>query len=1052
MITSSANTKKHDWEDQSIFRRNKLPAHCSLVPYDSSVTALKGDIKSSIYYKSLNGNWKFHWTKNPDERPMKFYENIFNDNNWKSIPVPSNWQLHGFGTPIYSNVIYPFKKIPPKVTGSPDKSWTAYNARNPVGSYRTVFKVPENWTKRQIIVHFDGVKSAFYLWINGKKVGYSQGSMTPAEFDITTYLKSGENLLAVEVYRWCDGSYLEDQDYWRLSGIYRDVYLYSTPEVHIRDFFVSCDLDENYKNATLKINAKIQNFSSENIEEYSLDVTLFNKNIPVEKEILASAVLHLKGNQEKEVVLQAKVESPEKWTAETPNLYSILLTLKNSKGEIREIEQTDFGFRKIEIKNSKLLINGQSVLLKGVNRHEFDPDLGMAITENSMIKDILLMKQFNINTVRTCHYPNQPVWYNLCDKYGLYLIDEANIESHGMGYEKESLGHDKSWQDAHIDRVVSMVERDKNHPSIIIWSLGNEAGPGVNFQACSDKIKELDSSRFIHYERMNSVADIDSVMYPSIQGFIEAGEKTSDKPFIMCEYAHAMGNAIGNLQEYWDAIEKYDRLIGGCIWDWVDQGLRKNTPTGNPTTGIDYKPEPLEPLKKNEYWAYGGDFGDLPNDKNFCINGIVSPDRQETPKLWEVKKVYQYVDIKSDIQKSNQIILRNKYNFINLNLFAVKWSLKENGKLIQNGELNTPNTPPEASSIIIIPICNHNLMPAAEYWLRISLITKKDNSWSKKGHEIAWQQIRMPYKVPEIPIIKSDDMEKLVLEENADSIIVRGCNFLVSFSKKSGTIDEYVFNENTLINKSTDQQINGPLLNVFRAPVDNDIHINKKWLEFKLNDLSREVQSLEIFSQENNSIIIKSQIKFSGKTYSYFEQEITWHVLSNGNISVNNKIIPHGDFPDLPRIGIRMFLPDKLNHVSWFGRGAHENYADRKFSADVDLYNSSVNNLFVPYVKPQANGNHEDTRWVCLTDNNKNGLMITASDLFAFSALHYTDNGLTDVRHPCDLKKRNDVVLCLDYKQAGLGSESCGPYTLEKYRVIPQSCEFIFHLKPYPGS
>ncbi|MCK5853269.1 DUF4981 domain-containing protein, partial [bacterium] len=810
-----------------------------------------------------------------------------------------------------------------------------------------------------------------------------------------------------------------------------------------------CDLDENYKNAILNVNAKIHNYSSANTENYSIDITLFDKNQPVGKKTPASVNLQLKGNQEKEIQSQMKVENPGKWTAETPNLYTVLLTLKNSKGEIKEIQQTKFGFRKVEIKNSKLCINGQPVLLKGVNRHEFDPDLGRAITENSMIKDILLMKQFNINTVRTCHYPDQPVWYELCNKYGLYLIDEANIESHGMGYGKESLGHDKSWQNAHVDRVVSMVERDKNHPSIIIWSLGNEAGPGMNFQACSEKIKELDSSRFIHYERMNSVADVDSVMYPSVQSLIEAGEKKSDKPFFICEYAHAMGNAVGNLQEYWDAIEKYDRLIGGCIWDWVDQGLRKNTPVGNPTTGINYKPEPLAPLKKNEYWAYGGDFGDLPNDKNFCVNGIVPPDRQVSSKLWEVKKVYQYVDIKSDSLKLNQIVLSNKYNFINLNQFTVKWSIEENGKLIQNGELNAPDTSPGNHSTVLIPFNNPELLPGAEYWLRIALVTKTDNSWSEKGHEIAWQQIRMPYKVPEASVIKTADMNKLDLEEKADSILARGKNFLVSFSKKSGTIEEYVFNENTIINKSTYGQINGPMLNIYRAPVDNDVHINKKWLEFKLNDLKREVLSLKISSRENNSVIVKSLIKYSGKTNSYFEQEIIWHVLDDGDIIVINKITPHGAFPDLPRIGVRMFLPDKLNHVSWFGRGPYENYSDRKLSADISLYNNSVNNLFVPYAKPQANGNHEDTRWVCFTDNKKNGLMITASNLFSFSALHYTDNELDSVRHPCELIKRNDIVLCLDYRQAGLGGASCGPYTLEKYRVKPQSCEFVFRLHPY---
>ncbi|RLD08519.1 MAG: beta-galactosidase [Chlamydiae bacterium] len=1048
----SASGKINDWENPMVFGRNKLPAHCTLMPYLSKENSLKDNIKSSAFYKSLNGNWKFHWAKNPNERPVKFYEKNFDDTNWNSIPVPSNWQLHGYGTPLYSNVTYPFKKNPPKVMDIPDKSWTAYAARNPVGSYRTIFIVPENWNERQIIIHFDGVQSAFYLWVNGKKVGYSQGSMTPAEFDITSFVKSGENILAVEVYRWSDGSYLEDQDFWRLSGIHRDVYIYSTPKVHLWDFSVSCDIDENYKDALLKVNAKIQNYSSKEINDYTLDVTLFDKNKPIEKNALATTKFQLNGNQKKEIKLKAKIKNPKKWTAETPFLYTVLLTLKNSKNEVLEIEQTEFGFRKVEIKNGKLLINGKSVLLKGVNKHEIDPDLGRAITEDSMIKDILLMKRFNINTVRTSHYPNQPLWYKLCDKYGLYLIDEANIESHGMGYGKESLGHNISWQAAHIDRVVSMVERDKNHPSIIIWSLGNEAGPGINFQACSKKIKELDSSRFIHYERMNSVADIDSVMYPSVQNLINEGEKKSDKPFIMCEYAHAMGNAVGNLQEYWDAIEKYDRLIGGCIWDWVDQGLRKSTSTGNPSTGINYKPKPLAPLRKGEYWAYGGDFGDRPNDMNFCINGLVPPDRSISSKLREVKKVYQYVDFIQNSKNINKIILKNKYDFINLNRFAVKWTLKEDGKLIQKGKLNVPDTSPDKKSTILLPIENVKLKAGAEYWLRVALVTKEDNLWSKKGHEIAWQQFKMPYKTPDTPVIKTAEMKEINVEKNDGYIIARGNDFLVSFSKKSGTIDKYVFNKNTIISKSTNEQINGPLLNVYRAPVDNDVHINKKWLKFKLNNLKREVQSLKISSKKNNSVIIKSLIKYSGKNDSYFMQEITWNVLGSGDIIVNNKINPHGHFPDLPRIGVRMFLPEKLNQISWFGRGPYENYSDRKSSADIDLYNRSVDDLFVPYIKPQANGNHEDTRWVCFTDNKNTGLMITASQLFSFSALYYTDNELAAVRHPCDLKRRNDIVLCLDYRQAGLGGNSCGPYTLEKYRIIPQPCEFVFCLRPYSAA
>jgi beta-galactosidase len=1047
VIAGTAMGALPDWENPEMIGRNKEPGHCTLIPFASIEQALSGDKAASPFFKSLNGNWKFHWAKNPDERPVEFYTPSFDSSKWKIIPVPSNWQLHGYGRALYSNVRYPFKKDPPRVTGEPPENYTAYEMRNPVGSYLTTFTIPESWNGRQVFIHFDGVQSAFYLWINGKQVGYSQGSMTPAEFNITPYLKKGENTLAAEVYRWSDGSYLEDQDFWRISGIYRDVYLFSAPSVHIRDFFVLSDLDKEYRDAALSITADIQNYGDEAVKNYSLEVTLLDNGKPVGMPVLMQETISVKPGTSMVVSAKARVSNPRKWSAETPYLYTVLLILRDSSGAVIEIEQCRFGFRKVEIRDRKLWVNGMPVLLKGVNRHEVDADRGRVMLEESMLADILLMKRHNINTVRTCHYPDTPRWYELCDEYGIYLVDEANIESHGMGYGSESLGHPPEWKKAHVDRVMSMVERDKNHPSIIIWSLGNEAGPGNNFKASAAAIRARDTSRPIHYERMNSIADMDSVMYPSVRWLESAGKSTSKKPFFICEYAHAMGNAIGNLKEYWDVIESHERLIGGCIWDWVDQGLRKKTPTGDRMTGIEDTPAVCAPLRPGEYFAYGGDFGDYPNDNNFCINGVIQPDRQVTPKLLEVKKVYQYIAIKPEDLEKGAVKVRNKYQFTSLKDFNISWTVSEDGTVIQHGTVHGPDTPPGETGILVIPFKQPELKPGAEYLLRIGFLLKDKTSWADKGHEVASAQMRIPWDVPAAPLMKLNNMPPLEVTENPGSYTITGKNFTIVFDRKQGTISTYVYDGKTLL-KSDDTAPAGPVFNAWRYPTDNDKALVGGWYQAGLNELSRTVKECTIKGTPGSTVRIQTTAEITGKDDCRFTHNVSWYVLGNGCILMENTVIPHGALPDLPKIGVRMTVPEAYEQLAWYGRGPHENYPDRKTSADIGLYRSTVSEQFVPYIRPQENANKEDTRWLALTDKDGNGLMAIGHPTLSFTALQYAPEDYEGTRHPVDLTPRKESILCLDYRQCGLGGGSCGPGPMSKYLIKPEQCRFVFTLMP----
>ncbi|MHC4459688.1 MAG: glycoside hydrolase family 2 TIM barrel-domain containing protein, partial [Planctomycetota bacterium] len=774
MTTAAAIDYLPDWENPRVFSVNKEPAHCTLVPYPDTDTALLGTREASPFHKSLNGKWKFHCVPKPADRPVDFYRLHYNVSGWGEITVPGNWELQGYDIPIYTNSDYPFSPKNPKPPFIPHDN-------NPVGSYRTEFEIPAKWKNRQVFLHFDGVRSAFYLWLNGKKVGYSQGSRTPAEFNITKYLRKGKNILAAEVYRYSDSSYLEDQDTWRLSGIYRDVYLFSTPQVHLRDFFVRSDLDDQYRDAVLKVTAKIRNYAKKAAKAHSIGVTLLDAD---GKLVGSDPMMSIKFDSigaDDEVVMemQANVPNPLKWTAETPNLYVVLLTLKDTFGKTIEVERCNFGFREVQLKDGQMLINGvpilvkgvnrQPILVKGVNRHENDPDTGFTVSVESMVKDIKLMKQNNINAVRTCHYPDDPKWYDLCNRYGIFLVDECNLETHGVikilhGVIKILPKDDPKWKAACMDRMVSMVQRDKNHPSVIIWSLGNESGYGTTHMAMADYTRETDPTRLVHFmdpsQKMADLvaSDIVCPMYATIETIVEYAQKDRPEPLIQCEYSYARGNAIGNFQEYWDAYEKYKHLQGGFIWDWADKSLR----------GFD--------CDGNMFWTYGGDYGPpgTPTDGSMISNGIVGPDRDPEPELYEVKKVYQYIKAEPVDLTAGIFRIRNKYDFLSLDFADISWELTVDDKVLQKGSLPKMSLSPKQTRQVTIPFRKPQLKAGAEYWLKIIFTLDEDTLWADRGHVVAWDQFKLPFGVPAVPPEDVDDMPELKIEESFGVLKVTG--------------------------------------------------------------------------------------------------------------------------------------------------------------------------------------------------------------------------------------------------------------------------------------
>jgi beta-galactosidase len=1021
-LTAQDSTMLNDWENPHVYNINKEEPYATFVPFPDVESALRMEGRQSPLVKSLNGKWKFFWVPKPADRPQGFYLNAYNVQDWKEIDVPSNWEFQGYGVPIYVNIPYEFP-------GEPDPPHIPHES-NPVGCYKRWFSVPADWQGKQIFIHFGAVKSAFYIWINGQRVGYSEDSKTPAEWDITSYLTGDSNSVALEVYRWCDGSYLECQDMWRISGIERDVYLYAAPRVRIRDFEIKAGLDEEYKDGLLAVSVEFKsNLSQWEASPMTLELQLLDqrKNSVVQE----IRDVQMQGKDRDTLRFEKKISAPEKWNAETPNLYTVLLVLKNNIGQILEVVAARTGFRRIEIRHGQLLLNGVAVRFKGTNRHEHSGTTAHVLSDQDLLQDITLLKQFNFNAVRTSHYPNDPRWYDLCDRYGLYLIDEANIESHGMGYGDKSLAKNADFKGMHLYRTRNMVERDKNHPSVIIWSLGNEAGNGPNFIATYNWLKQRDGSRPVMYERAGEDPNTDVVcpMYP--WEYLEKyGSRLHDRPLIMCEYAHSMGNSTGNFQDYWDLIEKYDQLQGGFIWDWVDQGFIKTNEQGE------------------TYWGYGGDWGPpgTPSDNNFMCNGLVSPDRSPHPAIWEVKKVYQNISIKPVPLSANKFEIINKHDFISLNGFNISWEVVGDGKSLAGGVIEKPDIPPHSSKVYELNLPVIKPWKGVEYFLNFISTTTQQEPLREKGHIVATEQFLLPWYT-EMPPARTSTLLHIYHTENEKSIDINGEGSHIEINKQTGLITSYEYKGTPLIKE-------GPVPNFWRPPTDNDFgnklpEISSIWREAGAKRI------LKNFSVEN----IADRVIMVTVLYDLPTVDAQWQtvykVISSGDVIVECTFMTRNSgLAEMPRLGISMQLPAGFERIRYYGRGPQENYCDRNTAAMVGLYESTVSSQYFPYISPQENGNKTDVRWAAINGPASVGLMAVGMPVLSMSALHYSIEDLTQEKrgslHTVDLHQRDITFLNLDLKQRGVGGDnSWGAVPHAPYCLPAKNYSFQFRLSPF---
>ena len=1067
----------HDWENHHVLQINREPARAAFTPF----SVQKGDCSMS-----LDGTWKFRWTPVPGERIIDFYQTDFNDKDWKDFPVPANWEVNGYGTPIYVSAGYPFKIDPPRVMGEPKADYTTYKERNPVGQYRCTFVLPVGWeADGQTFLRFEGVMSAFYVWINGERVGYSQGSMEPSEFNITDYLKTGENQIALEVYRYSDGSYLEDQDFWRFGGIHRSIHLIHTPDVRMRDYTIRTLLASagNYKDFILQIDPQFSVYRGMTGKGYTLQAVLKDASgkeiIKLQGEVEEILDLEHKASRMNEWYpqrgprktgrLSAMIKSPERWTAETPYLYKLHLTLQNAEGKVIEQAEQSVGFRTVEINKGQLLINGNPVRFRGVNRHEHDPRTARVMSEERMLQDILLMKQANINAVRTSHYPNVSRWYELCDSLGLYVMDEADIEEHGL---RGTLASTPDWYAAFMDRAVRMAERDKNYPSIVMWSMGNESGYGPNFAAISAWLHDFDPTRPVHYEGAQGVdgnpdpktVDVISRFYTRVkqeylnpgiaegedkeraenarwERLLEIAERTNDdRPVMTSEYAHSMGNALGNFKEYWDEIYSNPRMLGGFIWDWVDQGIYKELPDGRIMV------------------AYGGDFGDKPNLKAFCFNGLLMSDRETTPKYWEVKKVYAPVQLAVN---NGQLIVTNRNHHINLSQYRCLWTLTIDGKQKEQGEITLLDVAPGESGTITLPAFrslsdkkalnrkgnnSNSTNTLSDCLLKVSIVLKSDALWAKAGHEVTWEQ----FCLQQGELLSADLINKgaLQVKEDDKSLSVSGRGFSVQWEKKAvGSITSLMYNGKEILTQNHFPV--QPVTQAFRAPTDNDKSFGN-WLakDWQLHGMDYPLISLESFDHEvraDGAVIVRIRT-----TNLYKEGNVTttsvYTISSDGVIDLKTTFLPQGVLPELPRLGLAFCLAPAYNTFTWYGRGPQDNYPDRKTSAAIGLWKGTVAEQYVHYPRPQDSGNKEEVQFLTLTDKQNKGIRVDAvEDVFSASALHYTAQDLYKETHDCNLKPRPEIILSMDAAVLGLGNSSCGPGVLKKYAI--EKKEHTLHIR-----
>jgi len=1017
-----------DWENPLVVGYGKEKPRAHFMEYPSADEALRGSLDYNENYQLLNGSWKFSWVKRQSDRPVDFYKMDYDVSDWDEIDVPGNWEIQGHGIPIYLNHPYAFTRNPepPLIP----HQWT------PVGSYRTTFKVSRAWEADRVLIHFGAVKSAFYLYVNGEKVGYSQGSKTAAEWDITDYLIEGENVLACEVYRWSDGSYFECQDYWRLSGITRDVYLQRTKEIRLDDIRLTTQLGEDFSSGEVKLLARIEN-GDKGVRGYKINYKLYDtdENLVAEN----SDAVRLKNGNSLLIESSLELEHPRLWSAELPNLYSLVATLISDEGKPVQHIGLDVGFRSVLMKGGQLLVNGQAILVKGVNRHDHHPEFGQYIPRETMEQDVALMKQFNINTVRTSHYPNDPYFYALCDRLGLYVIAEANIESHGLGaaqqaaYDNDNhIADNPLWEKGYIDRISRLYEIHKNFPSVIMWSMGNECGDGVNFVASYNWLKSHDT-RPVMFEQGNlrNTTDIYAPMYSSIGQLRNyALGQNNHRPMIMCEYAHAMGNSVGNLQDYWDVIEEYPLLQGGCIWDWVDQGIEQYTDKGL------------------RFFAYGGDLApdSIKEDENFCINGLVDPDRKANPHIWEVKKVYQNIGVSPVNMSQGKVKILNKSFFTKLSDYETKWTLLENGLVVEEGILEA-ELAPQTSKDFEIPF-KTELDPKAEYFLTLSFFTREEANGIPAGHEIAFEQLLLqaPSVLEELEFSGS-----LELEETEKNLLISGTSFEVNISKKTGNITRLdYFGENC---------ISGPLEPDFwRVPTDNDYGNNMVGRLGIWKDAHKDMQLLKFqYKLEDGRLILEVERKLK---FVDAEFNTVYTVNIDGSINLSNSFsfAPYLNFKDpnlqLPRIGMQTRISGELSTAEWYGRGPHESYADRKTSARIGKHEMPVNELYFPYIRPQENAYRTDTRWVRFTRKDGFGLSVEGDDPLCFNAQYYgkeqySNAEKVELKHSFDMKMEKDISLNIDHAQMGVGGDnSWGAMVHEAYRILPHEYYYSFTLSP----
>lgn len=1019
-FSSPVLAQNNDWENQRLVDQGKEKAHASFMLYDTEKDQIKDEYEKSPYYQSLNGKWKFNYVDKHADRVKDFYRTDLNDSGWANLSVPSNWELNGFGIPIYSNITYPHPKNPPFI-----------GENNPVGTYRRTFSVPESWENKETLLHFGSISGCAFIYVNGKKVGMTKASKTPAEFNITPFLKKGINQLAVQVFRWHDGSYLEDQDFWRLSGIERDVFLFAMPKQTIWDFFLKGDLDPTYTNGLFSAAIDLRRFAQSETTGGTIAVSLLDKN---GKTVFQKSQNFTATKDTIQTIdINGTLKNVTKWNAEQPNLYDCIIVLKDANGKQVSVTGAKIGFRKVEIKNAQLLINGVATYVHGVNRHEHDDVTGHTTTKELMLKDIKLMKELNINAVRLSHYPNDRLWYQLCDQYGLYLVDEANIETHGMGAEWQSW-FDKSkhpaylpdWAAAHVDRTVRMVERDKNHASIIIWSLGNECGNGPVFHDTYTWIKKRDNTRMVQSEQAGEDWNTDIVcpMYPSIGNMKKyAADATKKRPYIMCEYAHAMGNSNGNFQEYFDIIRSSKHMQGGFIWDWVDQGIR------------------TKDLNGKTFWAYGGDLGGFywQNDDNGVADGMISSDRTPDPGAYEVKKVYQYIQFSSPNINGGYLNIQNLHDFTNLDQFRFKWELLSNGKSFKEGTFEVALAP-HATKEIKLNLPQIKAVAGTEFYLNVYAYRKTATELLPAGFEAAREQFKYAGDYFAKAAAPKGEL-KVNIKDNKlsfNSGIVRG-----EFDIKAGRFTQYTNGSSGLSNF--------PEPYFWRAPTDNDFGNNmpEKLGIWRSAHENRKIVGVEVAQPSDSGQVIKVNCQLSNISVPY---TIVYLIANDGSVKVTATMDMKGrELPELPRFGMRTQLPAWYQNLNYYGRGPYENYSDRNLASFVGIYNDKVENQYYKgYIRPQESGNKTEVRWLTLTNDQGNGIKIEGLQPIAFTAINHStedlDPGLTKKQqHPTDLPVRRNVFLQIDLKQRGVGGDdSWGAYPHRPYRLMDSKYTYSY--------